>query len=296
MNVRKLKPDELQHHGIKGQKWGIRRFQNYDGTLINSKGNKGQYGGSGSGVNDPRAKKWNKDGKSTTGKSKGVKKRGDGLGTGPVGNSGKSRTDGDYGSWLSNQHKKKKETYMNGQIQGVNSAGEKYTIATTSYSKNKNLKKNQIGCKVTKDPRGYDSYEFEFRDAEAFANFYNSPAGKAILEDPSQTAALARLAYAKGYLEYDEDFLNSEQSSTLPFASFNNLSSEEQLDPALVDVNHEPKKVERKKLNKKEYAAEIGKNFIKSIFNTTILTNNAFEQLGGIAVNVSKLINALDKK
>ena len=22
----------LEHHGIKGQKWGIRRFQNYDGT------------------------------------------------------------------------------------------------------------------------------------------------------------------------------------------------------------------------------------------------------------------------
>lgn len=26
-------PDELYHHGIKDQKWGQRRFQNYDGTL-----------------------------------------------------------------------------------------------------------------------------------------------------------------------------------------------------------------------------------------------------------------------
>lgn len=25
--------DELKHHGIKGQKWGIRRYQNPDGTL-----------------------------------------------------------------------------------------------------------------------------------------------------------------------------------------------------------------------------------------------------------------------
>lgn len=30
-----LSPDYLEHYGVKGQKWGVRRYQNYDGTLTN---------------------------------------------------------------------------------------------------------------------------------------------------------------------------------------------------------------------------------------------------------------------
>ena len=33
MIVRRLPPNELYHHGIKGQKWGVRRYQNPDGSL-----------------------------------------------------------------------------------------------------------------------------------------------------------------------------------------------------------------------------------------------------------------------
>lgn len=32
MIVRRISSNELYHHGIKGQKWGVRRYQNYDGT------------------------------------------------------------------------------------------------------------------------------------------------------------------------------------------------------------------------------------------------------------------------
>lgn len=38
-NLDKITYDEIKHHGIKGQKWGVRRFQNKDGSLT-AKGKK----------------------------------------------------------------------------------------------------------------------------------------------------------------------------------------------------------------------------------------------------------------
>ena len=42
MEVRRLRSDELQHHGVKGMHWGIRRYQNPDGTLT-AEGQKRYY-------------------------------------------------------------------------------------------------------------------------------------------------------------------------------------------------------------------------------------------------------------
>ena len=36
MRYRLISEEELQHHGIKGQKWGVRRYQNEDGSLTNA--------------------------------------------------------------------------------------------------------------------------------------------------------------------------------------------------------------------------------------------------------------------
>ena len=61
MVVRRISNDELYHHGVKGQRWGVRRYQNADGSLTAA--GKAQYNVTSNG----RVKY-------STGKSKGVHK------------------------------------------------------------------------------------------------------------------------------------------------------------------------------------------------------------------------------
>ena len=50
---------ELAHHGIKGQKWGVRRYQNSDGTLTSA--GKERYGGKSSTKGFTKVESRNKD-------------------------------------------------------------------------------------------------------------------------------------------------------------------------------------------------------------------------------------------
>ena len=87
---------ELYHHGIKGQKWGVRRFQNSDGTF-NEAGKK-RYFGDGAGENYHKlSNKIKGAAKEASGKvkeaAKDAKKAFKGIGDSEVGNRGKAALD-----------------------------------------------------------------------------------------------------------------------------------------------------------------------------------------------------------
>lgn len=332
MKVRKLKPDELQHHGVKGQKWGVRRYQNYDGTLIKKSGDGNQYGGSGAGTNDPRAKHRNSGGKYTTGNSKGVKRRNNqGLGTGPVGNVTNSRTDGDYGKWLQQQHSKKKlsfgskSTKSSGDFGGTTLTstdynGKEHTMAKVNFNKNPILKENQIACSIVKSKEGYDILNLEFKDNESCVNFYNTAAGKKLMSDPYAIQALAKQAHEKGYLEYDPEYADTANASTMPFTCFTNLSPEEQMEPNVLDSHREKlmeeeydsqkngysdaanrknwykrqreKEDKKKNIKASDVAKTLGKELLKSVLNEDILKSGGIADLGKSIVKAAEL----DKK
>lgn len=226
------KNDELTHHGVKGQRWGVRRYQNYDGTLKNKKS---YTGGSGSGVNDPRAKYINSHGqKYTTGNSKGVKRRGNKLGTGPVGRQKNSRFTDEYNNFIPTDEAQTFSIWSSVDLNG------KPTYYNFKVKTDHSLKPNQISAFQTSSGRNDIDYVLSFKDDSSYQNFANTSVGSYLLEE--DTNMFAQILNQAGVLEFDPEMANSPIANVCPYMCFTNLSTEEQLMPGFLLLNSDKEK------------------------------------------------------
>lgn len=72
MNYTTIRSDELQHHGVLGMKWGVRRYQNPDGSLTPA-GEKRYYGGQITGGSSKLEKQAEKTAKKKVGTKSSIK-------------------------------------------------------------------------------------------------------------------------------------------------------------------------------------------------------------------------------
>lgn len=250
MVVRRLKSNELYHHGIKGQRWGVRRYQNSDGSLTNAgrvryNDSSGGLSGRGKDTSDPRAKARNSGTSHSTGKSKGVKRRGDKLDTnGPVGGVRRksSKTDGDYGMWLFNQHnnkssrssKYKPNEYGGWDVGGIDLMGNYFTSYRARFGEDDELGENEIGVKKVIHDDGLTEYQFCWKDANTAYDYVNSKNATSIFDSTTSLEALAQLALSNGgKVKYDPRKLNGALGEEFPFTVFENVSDLSTVSPSM---------------------------------------------------------------
>lgn len=239
MEIKRIKPDELYHHGIKGQRWGVRRYQNTDGSLT-SRGRQ-QYG-----VSNGR--------KTSTGKSKGVHRRGEGLGTGPVGRSDKyaGRLEGKFTSEYNTFDQANRKKKGNGNTKYIHN----YQSLTCDYDAS--LPPNTVKFEYVTMPDGSKVGKMKVRNEKSLEGLLPIVDNISNSSNVGTDALIAALE-AKGELTYDPSAANSDT----PFAAFTSLSSEEQLMPGTILANDEEPKAEEE--NKKKTASRIAKNIVKNV-------------------------------
>ena len=214
MVVKRIKDDELYHHGVKGQRWGVRHYQNPDGSLTSAGRQRYSSGRE----------------KFTTGKSKGVHRRGEGLGTGPVG-----RLDTYFGKEAAGRFTDEYKKQM--RKNGINQVDMGY---------DHNLKENLISYSKV-DGKDGGNYTLKFKDKasqdrwlkmmelddDSLINIYeNDIKGGASEAEALENLTLhmndrittnIRLLEQKGYMDYDPN--NSNYNPYLPYTAYTNFDS-----------------------------------------------------------------------
>lgn len=212
MVVKRLPDSELYHHGVKGQRWGVRNYQNADGSLT-ARGRQ----------------------KYTTGKSKGVKRRGEGLGTGPVG-----RSDAYIGRKLQTQSRIDSPEFKKMMLKNrYKSLG---SVDSFKIGYDKKLKDNQIGC-TQREFDGKTFYSLNFKSEDDFNKWYKGMFSKDM--DVSTNQGMLELADRidttmflldkhGGTLNFDPS-----QASIAPMTMYTDLSTTAQQMPGMDPMMNE---------------------------------------------------------
>lgn len=203
MIVRRLS-SELYHHGIKGQRWGVRRYQNADGSL--TRAGREKY---------------------TTGNSKGVHRRGEALNTGPAGEKAKKQLN--HNKRYENLYSIDNFNYVVDPSLKSNQIGcKKKKDPKTGKTSFDMTFKSQDDFNKWQKAMGYDELDYENdKDCQYFQSTMDYTIG--MLEK-------------HGELNFDLN--SGSYNPDLPLSMYTNLSGEEILLPSLAYNNREDEELD----------------------------------------------------